>query len=155
MFLGHDSSGRRRPAAEAAASSASPASPLHQHHHLDPSADATSLSEMSTASTMTPIPTAKFSTRSRKGENAAESILKAKESRLVLETVECGLRRHYLIPKFQSSTRRGNGRRRKRSGGGGGTRSAAELSKALIKSLKGTKLHLAMEHVFVARNIKR
>ena len=130
-------------------------------HHLDPSADATSISEISTSSAaVTPVPAPKLAFAHRNKASAAALARPEAESNLVLETTECGMRRHYLIPHHLEHVATGKKRRnRGRKSSGGGTASAAAaaaslLSKQLAKTFKGTKLHLAMEHVFVARNVK-
>ena len=113
--------------------------------------DATSLSEMSTSSAaVTPLPAPKLAARNKA---TATSARPDAESNLILETTECGLRRHYLIPRhLQHAAGRKRSNRERTSSAAS---AASLLSKHLIKSLKGTKLHLAMEHVFVATNIKR
>ena len=121
---------------------------------LDPTADATSLSELSTSSVaVTPLPAPKIDARKKTAAAAARLARPEAESNLILETTECGLRRHYLIPRhLQKAARRKRSEREKTSSSAS---AASLLSKHLIKSLKGTKLHLAMEHIFVATNVKR
>ena len=122
---------------------------------LDPSADATSLSEMSTSSVaVTPLPAPKLAARN-KATAAATPPRPEAESNLVLETTECGLRRHYLIPRHLQHAVGRKRSNRERARTSSAATAASLLSRHLIKSLKGTKLHLAMEHVFVARSIKR
>ena len=130
---------------------------------LDPSADATSLSEMSTSSVaVTPLPAPKLAARNKAtavatavATAAATSPRPEAESNLVLETTECGLRRHYLIPRHLQHAVGRKRSNRERARTSSAATAASLLSRHLIKSLKGTKLHLAMEHVFVARSIKR
>ena len=129
---------------------------------LDPSADATSLSEMSTSSVaVTPLPAPKVAGRNKplaavEDASATMSDRSEAESYLILETTECGLRRHYLIPRhLQRASISGRKKNRERKRTSSAASDASLLSKHLVKSLKGTKLHLAMEHVFVATNVKR
>ena len=122
---------------------------------------------LTSSAAVTPVPAPKLAFAHHNKAAAASLVRPEAESNLILETTECGMRRHYLIPhhlKHVGTGRKRSNRGRKCSGGGGGgggggTSSAAAaaslLSKQLVKTLKGTKLHLAMEHVFVARNVKR
>ena len=131
-------------------------SPVAPSLLLDPSADASSLSEMSTSSVaVTPLPAPKLAAGNKATATVtATSARPEAESNLILETTECGLRRHYLIPRYLQDAAGRKRSNRERTSSSSVACAASLLSKQL-KSLKGTKLHLAMEHVFVARNIKR
>ena len=115
---------------------------------------------MSTSSVaVTPLPAPKLAAGNKATATiaatvAATSALPEAESNLILETTECGLRRHYLIPRHLQDAAGRKRSNRERTSSASVACAASLLSKQL-KSLKGTKLHLAMEHVFVARNIKR